>query len=94
MHTFSPEDAQRLMRIKGLLVSEEWKLVKELMDEYAKVVLYSAVNMALKPEFDRDRLVNIAIFKGFQSFIARTESLGQEEVRVEVPPTEATIPDF
>lgn len=94
MQSYTPNDLQQIMRIKMLLVGEDWKLIKELLDEYAKIVLHSAVNMAMKEEFDRDRLVNISIYKGIQSFVARVEALGKQQEVQEIPSQPETIPDF
>lgn len=94
MQEYSQNDLQQILRIKMLLAGEDWKLIKELLDEYAKIVLHSAVNLAMKEEFDRDRLVNISIYKGIQSFIARVEALGKQQEVQEILPQTETIPDF
>lgn len=87
---------EQKMRTFELIHSNEWQLIKELLQAYANNLVMRAVQLTAEESNDRKRTLLISSAKYFEDFIKQLEGQGQKEAldSKEQAVVRQTIPEF
>ena len=87
---------EQKMRTFELIHSNEWQLIKELLQVYANNLVMRAVQLTAEEANDRKRTLLISSAKYFEDFIKQLEGQGHKEAldSKEQAVVRQTIPEF
>lgn len=96
MEVHTVVDVERQLRAYDLINSNEWKLLKELLTNYANELVVKGIRLGAEESNDRKRVVFFATARYFEDFITQLESQGKKEVidNKEQGPTRQVVPEF